>query len=173
MDKQPNKKSLLIENLHLLYLDHHDKNLHEALKSFLKQQGVSNPDKDPRLAVVEKEKQGSTKTIDKLCKAYEADTSSQMVYVEFDDLGYYQDPLSIKSVKTTPKAVCGIVKTHEGEYKKVSVKSKFYISDHMQTSKINKPKCYILASMNIWGKTKVHKNYQEFDYNFDYDFGDL
>jgi len=173
MDKLTNSNKLLIEKLHLLYLDHHDKNLHEALKSFLKQQGVSNPDNDPRLEVVEKEKLESVKTIDKVRKAYEADKSSQMVCVEFDDLGYYQDPLSIKSVKITSKAVCGIVKTHEGEYKKVSVNPKFYICDHIQTSKINKPKCYILANMNIWGKTKIHKNYQEFDYNFDYDFGDL
>jgi len=171
MTEELNKN--LIEELHFMYLDQQNGNLHDALKRFLKRQGIADPDQDPRTPPSEESLSESEKQMADLKHSYENGEISRMVYVEFDNGGYFQDPLIIHCVKVSPRTVSGIIKTHEGIYKKISISKNFYISNHMQTSTINRPKSLICESMQVWEKTKIHKNYQEFDYNFDYDFGDL
>lgn len=173
MSAQQDPIQNLIHELHLIYLDQQNGNLHDALKRFLKQHGISDPDKDPRTKENQPSITESEKEEAQLQEAYENSEVTRMVYIEFDSAGYYQDPLLIRCVQTTPDTLSGIIKTHEGKYKRVSISQTFHISNHLDTSPINKPKCYIFDNMEIWEKTKIHKNYQEFDYNFDYDFGDL
>jgi|GEM_PF-3166869 len=173
MTTEQDSKLALIEELHMLYLDQQNGNLHDALKHFLKQQGISDPDNDPRPTPSEEELDEEDKEQAKLKDSYNKCKISQQVYIEFDSGGYHKDPIIIRCVKVFPRVVTGILKNHEGQYRKISINKSFYITNHMQTSKISNPKCLLCESMDIWQKVKIHKNYQDFDYNFDYDFGDL